>query len=157
MNEIDELIPAFKIGSGDITYLLLSSPRDSARFAPFRLLTLLSTNSGVYPKSSFDSFTINSFLFATVSEDRLYKISTDHFFTGDRDAKHRESDKVSLVNEYARTKYLGEILAMMIWFSPIFHHFVNQSTNPHYFYLRPIPQYHSMPYDEKCLYCLRNS
>ncbi|NBK93790.1 SDR family oxidoreductase [bacterium 1XD21-13] len=40
------------------------------------------------------------------------QISTDHFFTGDRDAKHRESDKVSLVNEYARTKYLGEILAM---------------------------------------------
>lgn len=40
------------------------------------------------------------------------QISTDHFFTGDRDAKHSESDKVFLVNEYARTKYLGEILAM---------------------------------------------
>lgn len=40
------------------------------------------------------------------------QISTDHFFTGDGDKKHAEDAPVSLVNEYARTKYLAEMLAL---------------------------------------------
>jgi dTDP-4-dehydrorhamnose reductase len=39
------------------------------------------------------------------------QISTDHYFTGDADTPHSESSPVTLLNEYARTKYLAEILA----------------------------------------------
>lgn len=38
----------------------------------------------------------------------LVQISTDHYFTGDRDIKHSEGSPVCLLNEYARTKYAGE-------------------------------------------------
>jgi dTDP-4-dehydrorhamnose reductase len=40
-------------------------------------------------------------------------ISTDHYFIGDRDKRHDESAPVSLANEYARTKYAGELFALM--------------------------------------------
>lgn len=40
------------------------------------------------------------------------QISTDHFFTGDGPALHDESSRVRLLNEYARTKYAGEKLAL---------------------------------------------
>jgi len=43
---------------------------------------------------------------------RLVQISTDHFFTGDGNIPHDESAPVRLVNEYARTKYAGECLAL---------------------------------------------
>lgn len=39
------------------------------------------------------------------------QISTDHFFTGDQDRKHSETEPIKLLNEYARTKYLGEVMA----------------------------------------------
>lgn len=42
----------------------------------------------------------------------LVHISTDHYFTGDKDKRHDESSPVSLVNEYARTKYTGERFAL---------------------------------------------
>lgn len=42
----------------------------------------------------------------------LVQISTDHYFTGDLDAKHTEESPVRLVNEYARTKYAGETFAL---------------------------------------------
>ena len=40
------------------------------------------------------------------------QISTDHFFTGDGNARHGEDAPVTLVNEYARSKYVGEQLAL---------------------------------------------
>jgi dTDP-4-dehydrorhamnose reductase len=40
-------------------------------------------------------------------------ISTDHYYTGDGSKQHRETDSVTLVNEYARTKYLGEVLTLL--------------------------------------------
>lgn len=40
------------------------------------------------------------------------QISTDHFFTGDRDKSHDENCPVHIVNEYARTKYIGECLSL---------------------------------------------
>ncbi len=40
------------------------------------------------------------------------QISTDHYFTGDIRTKHNENASVKLLNEYARTKYLGEIMAL---------------------------------------------
>jgi len=45
---------------------------------------------------------------------RLVHISTDHFFTGDGDRKHDENATVQLVNEYARSKYAGERLALAL-------------------------------------------
>lgn len=43
---------------------------------------------------------------------RYVYISTDGYFNGDRDAKHAEDAPVSFLNEYARTKWLGERFAM---------------------------------------------
>lgn len=40
-------------------------------------------------------------------------VSTDHYFVGDDNIVHDEHARVVLVNEYARTKYLGECLANM--------------------------------------------
>lgn len=47
-------------------------------------------------------------------ENNIYfvQISTDHYYTGDDDKKHSEEDKIYLLNEYARTKYLAESLAL---------------------------------------------
>jgi dTDP-4-dehydrorhamnose reductase len=45
-------------------------------------------------------------------DTRLVQISTDHYFTGDRSAKHDEHAPVRLVNEYARTKFAGEAFAL---------------------------------------------
>lgn len=39
-------------------------------------------------------------------------ISTDHYYVKGGSAKHAEIENVTLVNEYARTKYLGEQLAL---------------------------------------------
>ena len=41
------------------------------------------------------------------------QISTDHYYVGDKNKKHNEEDKINIVNEYARTKYLGEKLALI--------------------------------------------
>ncbi len=40
------------------------------------------------------------------------QISTDHYFCGQGDLKHDESAPVTLLNEYARTKYAGEAFAL---------------------------------------------
>ncbi|QGQ93528.1 SDR family oxidoreductase [Paenibacillus psychroresistens] len=47
-------------------------------------------------------------------EAYLVQISTDHYYIGDKDKKHTESDPVFLINEYARTKYAGEQFALTI-------------------------------------------
>ncbi len=41
-------------------------------------------------------------------------ISTDHFFTGDGAMLHDEAAPVRLINEYARSKYAGEALALAV-------------------------------------------
>lgn len=38
----------------------------------------------------------------------LVHISTDHYYTNDGRTKHNEDDRIILLNEYARTKYIGE-------------------------------------------------
>jgi dTDP-4-dehydrorhamnose reductase len=42
----------------------------------------------------------------------LVQISSDHYFTGDGSALHDETACVRLLNEYARTKYAGEVFAL---------------------------------------------
>ncbi len=41
------------------------------------------------------------------------QVSTDHFFTGDGATRHGEVAPVTLLNEYARTKYLAERFALV--------------------------------------------
>lgn len=47
-------------------------------------------------------------------ERKIYfiQISTDHYYTKDRDKLHEETAEIKLINEYARTKYAGEIFAL---------------------------------------------
>lgn len=40
------------------------------------------------------------------------QISTDHYYIGDGRQQHDEYDPITLVNEYARTKYVGECFAL---------------------------------------------
>lgn len=40
-------------------------------------------------------------------------ISTDHYYCDEVNRVHKETDPVKLVNEYARTKYIGEQMALM--------------------------------------------
>jgi dTDP-4-dehydrorhamnose reductase len=42
----------------------------------------------------------------------ILHISTDHFFSGPGPARHSESEPVTLINEYARTKYAAEAMAL---------------------------------------------
>jgi dTDP-4-dehydrorhamnose reductase len=42
----------------------------------------------------------------------LVQISSDHYFSGDGSALHDETARVRLLNEYARTKYAGEVFAL---------------------------------------------
>lgn len=52
---------------------------------------------------------------AELSLDRgidFVQVSSDHFFTGNGAAAHDEKARVRLVNEYARTKYAGEVFAL---------------------------------------------
>jgi dTDP-4-dehydrorhamnose reductase len=54
-------------------------------------------------------------LLAAYSRDhgaRLLQVSTDHFYLGDGARAHREDEPVRLLNEYARTKYAAEALAL---------------------------------------------
>ena len=45
---------------------------------------------------------------------RCAHVSTDHFFTGDGARLHDEAAPVCLINEYARSKYAGEALALAV-------------------------------------------
>ncbi|MFH1155868.1 MAG: sugar nucleotide-binding protein [Pseudomonadota bacterium] len=51
--------------------------------------------------------------YATQRNAYLIQISTDHYYTGDKNRKHNEDDKITLVNEYARTKFLAEALCSL--------------------------------------------
>lgn len=42
----------------------------------------------------------------------ILHISTDHFFAGTDRRAHSETDQVTLLNEYARTKFAGEAMAL---------------------------------------------
>ena len=40
----------------------------------------------------------------------LVQVSTDHYYTGDGSVRHKEDVPVRILNEYARSKYVGECL-----------------------------------------------
>lgn len=60
---------------------------------------------------------VNAQAVATLAEQcrkmgvRFVQVSTDHFFTGDGAKRHAEAAPVTLVNQYARSKYVGEEFA----------------------------------------------
>jgi dTDP-4-dehydrorhamnose reductase len=49
---------------------------------------------------------------ARAASARVVHISTDHYFIGDGKKAHSEDVSVTLINEYARTKYAAEALAL---------------------------------------------
>ncbi len=49
---------------------------------------------------------------ARESGARLIHVSTDHFFRGEGEARHDEAAPVVLLNDYARSKYAAEALAL---------------------------------------------
>lgn len=56
-----------------------------------------------------------SALLAKMASERNFKyvyISTDGYFSGGADSKHDESAPIILLNEYARTKYAGEVFSL---------------------------------------------
>ena len=66
-----------------------------------------------------EAYLINAKLPGTIAQKSkeinsyFIQISTDHFFIGDIGKKHTEDDEVTLCNEYAQTKYLGECLSLL--------------------------------------------
>ncbi|MDG1143218.1 MAG: sugar nucleotide-binding protein [Burkholderiales bacterium] len=67
-----------------------------------------------------EAFEINANLVSVLADFcqgknlKLIQISTDHYFNQDGIYAHSETDQVKLVNEYARTKYAGEMFASTI-------------------------------------------
>ena len=65
------------------------------------------------------AYLVNSRIVGIISDWSLknscyfIQISTDHYYVGDGSKKHSEKDQITLVNEYAKTKYLGEVLALI--------------------------------------------
>ncbi len=51
--------------------------------------------------------------YASESKCRFIQISTDHFFFGDGNQIHDENCDVTILNEYARTKYLAERISLL--------------------------------------------
>ena len=64
------------------------------------------------------AYMVNSHLVANLTElcrsagSHLVQISTDHYYIGDLDRKHKEVEPISLVNSYAKTKFAGEQFAL---------------------------------------------
>ena len=49
----------------------------------------------------------------TTNNVKYVYISTDHFFSGDKDRRHSEDADINLCNVYAMTKYMGEEYALL--------------------------------------------
>jgi dTDP-4-dehydrorhamnose reductase len=64
------------------------------------------------------AYLVNTYLVKIISDIceklgvRLIHISTDHFFIGDKGMKHSETALITLINNYAKTKYDGERFAL---------------------------------------------
>lgn len=78
--------------------------------------TIAKTNLDYCEKYYEDAYSVNtrplSFLADLANQYGIYliQISTDHFYTGDGPKLHGENCPVTLVNEYAKTKFLAECL-----------------------------------------------
>jgi dTDP-4-dehydrorhamnose reductase len=86
-----------------------------ARVSPTRIINAAAnTNLDSCERDPGGSYLINARAVALIAEQcrargaHLVHVSTDHFFTGDGRRAHAEDSAISLVNEYARSKYAGE-------------------------------------------------
>ncbi|HUH84458.1 MAG TPA: sugar nucleotide-binding protein [Stellaceae bacterium] len=76
------------------------------------------TNIDACERDPGDAYQINARAVAFIAEEcraadiPFAQISTDHYFVGHADRRHTETAAVTLVNEYARTKYAGEAFAL---------------------------------------------
>ena len=66
-----------------------------------------------------EALAVNGFSVATLAAwcvaagARLVQISTDHYFTGDGDLAHDEAAPVTILNQYAASKFVGEQAAAL--------------------------------------------
>jgi dTDP-4-dehydrorhamnose reductase len=86
-----------------------------AHVSPTRVINAAaSTNLDSCERDPGGAYLINARAVALIAEQcrasaaSLVHISTDHFFAGDGARAHAEDSAVTLVNEYARSKYAGE-------------------------------------------------
>lgn len=69
-------------------------------------------------KNPLDAYLLNTDFVASVVQacdemnTHFIQISTDHFYTNDQDQLHAETDPIVLLNEYAKTKFLAEAIAL---------------------------------------------
>lgn len=89
-----------------------------ARVSPTRVINAAAnTNLDSCEQDPGGTYLINARAVALIAEQcrtsgaSLVHISTDHFFTGDGPRAHMEDSAITLVNEYARSKYAGEAFA----------------------------------------------
>lgn len=70
-------------------------------------------------KNKLDAYLINARSVSKLAElcakykSYFIQVSTDHYYINDTMKQHKETDVITLVNEYARTKYLGECFASL--------------------------------------------
>lgn len=77
------------------------------------------TDLGICEQDPGQAYVVNARLpalladYCTAHRIKLVQVSTDHYFSGDANQLHDEQAPVTLLNEYARTKYAGEIFAAL--------------------------------------------
>lgn len=89
-----------------------------ARLSPTRVINAAAeTNLDRCEQDPGGTYLINARAVALIADQcrtsgaNLVHVSTDHFFTGDGARGHAEDSTVTLVNEYARSKFAGEAFA----------------------------------------------
>jgi dTDP-4-dehydrorhamnose reductase len=92
-----------------------------ARVSPTRVINAAAeTNLDSCERDPGGAYLINARAVALIAEQcrtsgaSLVHVSTDHFFTGEGPRAHAEDSAVTLVNEYARSKYAGEGFARIL-------------------------------------------
>ncbi len=92
-----------------------------SRLAPTLVINAAAnTNLDSCERDPGGAYLVNARAVAVIAEQcrtsgaRLVHVSTDHFFTGDGPGLHTEDSPVALVNEYARSKYAGEVFARVV-------------------------------------------
>jgi dTDP-4-dehydrorhamnose reductase len=92
-----------------------------ARVSPTRVINAAAeTNLDSCEQDPGGAYLINARAVALIAEQcrtsgaSLVHVSTDHFFTGEGPRAHAEDSAVTLVNEYARSKYAGEGFARVL-------------------------------------------
>jgi dTDP-4-dehydrorhamnose reductase len=102
------------ITNDNLLYQILNDIRPS-----IIINTVAITDCNICDKDVASAYQVNARPSALMTEwakqnDSYYiYISTDHYFSGDGNKQHNETTPVVLLNEYARSKFLGEVLTLL--------------------------------------------